>query len=156
MVREHAQRGGFPSRPVKRVEGELLAFALGYPQAYEDHPWGERVVKVKNKVFVFLHVPSRDLHVTVKLPASGAVALGLPFVAPTGYGLGKSGWVTATFGPKDRPLVDVLKRWIDESYRAIAPKTLVAALPASGSPPAPSPSSRRPRSSRKASAARAK
>ncbi len=142
--------------PLKRAERALLAFALGYPQAYEDHPWGESVVKVKKKVFVFLHVPSRELHITVKLPASGAVALGLPFVEPTGYGLGKSGWVTATFGAKDRPPVEVLMRWIDESYRAVAPKSLVAALPPAGSPPPPSRSPRRPRASRRSAAKRRK
>jgi predicted DNA-binding protein (MmcQ/YjbR family) len=142
--------------PLKRADKALLAFALGYPEAHEDHPWGERVVKVKKKVFVFFHVPGRELHVTVKLPASGAVALGLPFVAPTGYGLGKSGWVTATFGPKDRPPVEVLMRWIDESYRAVAPKTLVVALPPAGSPPSPSRSPRRARAARKSSARREK
>lgn len=114
----------------KRAEAELLAFALGYPETREDNPWGERVVKVKKKVFVFFHVPSDSLHVTVKLPSSAGVALGLPFVEPTGYGLGKSGWVTATFGPKDKPPLPVLKQWIDESYRAVAPKKLVAQLPA--------------------------
>lgn len=142
--------------PLKRAEKALLAFALRYPQAYEDHPWGERVVKVKKKVFVFLGVPGRELHVTVKLPASGMVALALPFVEPTGYGLGKSGWVTATFGSKDRPPVEVLMRWIDESYRAVAPKTLAAALPPAGSPPAPSRGRRRPRAARMSSARRRK
>jgi len=111
---------------MKRTEAELLRFALGYPEAYEDHPWGETVVKVKKKVFAFLGVPGDNLHVSVKLPESASMALGLSFVAPTGYGLGKSGWVTATFGPKDRPPLDVLKQWIDESYRAIAPKKLLA------------------------------
>lgn len=57
------------------------------------------------------------------------MALTLPFVSPTGYGLGKSGWVTATFGPKQTPPLDMLQDWIDESYRAQAPKKLVAALP---------------------------
>ena len=28
--------------------------ALSYPGAHEEFPWGERVVKVKGKVFVFL------------------------------------------------------------------------------------------------------
>ncbi|MBA3709787.1 MAG: hypothetical protein H0W83_13320, partial [Planctomycetes bacterium] len=32
----------------------LRAFALAFPGAYEDFPWGERVVKVAKKVFVFL------------------------------------------------------------------------------------------------------
>lgn len=114
----------------KRAEAELLRFALGYPEAYQDSPWGEQVVKVKKKVFVFFHVPGSGLHVTVKLPQSATLALGLPFVAPTGYGLGKSGWVTATFGPKDKPSVPMLKQWIDESYRAVAPRTLVQRLAA--------------------------
>ena len=122
------------SGPVGRAEKELLQFALGYPEAHEDHPWGERVVKVGKKVFVFLHVPGDQLNVTVKLPESAAVALGLPFVSPTGYGLGKSGWVTATFPPGRRPPLDLLKRWIDESFRAVAPKKLVAALDAPPSP----------------------
>jgi predicted DNA-binding protein (MmcQ/YjbR family) len=120
-----------------RVQAELLSFALRYPEAYEDHPWGECVAKVRKKVFVFLSVPDGVLHVSVKLPESASIALGLPFVAPTGYGLGKSGWVTATFRPKDRPPVDVLKQWIDESYRAVAPRKLLepAAPAARKAPP---------------------
>jgi len=56
----------------------------------------------------------------------------LPFTEPTGYGLGKSGWVSARFTGPHRPPVALLKAWIDESYRAQAPKKLVASLPATG------------------------
>ncbi|HXU60385.1 MAG TPA: MmcQ/YjbR family DNA-binding protein, partial [Polyangia bacterium] len=52
----------------------------------------------------------------------------LPFVKPTAYGMGKSGWVTVTLGPAESPPIALLKEWIDESYRAVAPKKLVAAL----------------------------
>jgi len=107
----------------------LRAYALGFPEAREDFPWGERVVKVKDKVFVFLG-RDEDVGVTVKLPSSGIFALSLPFVSPTGYGLGKSGWVTARFTAKDRVPVELLQKWIEESYRAVAPKGLVAALDA--------------------------
>lgn len=119
---------------VKAVEKRLTTFALSYPGTREDFPWGERVVKVQKKVFVFLHATSKELHVTVKLPSSGTMALSLPFVKPTGYGLGKSGWVSAAFGARNGPPVEVLMQWIDESYRAVAPKKLVASLPASGPP----------------------
>ena len=114
----------------------MRAFALSLPETREDFPWGERVVKVKDKVFVFLgRDGEEDWGVTVKLPSSGLMALGLPFASPTGYGLGKSGWVTFTFTPKDKPPpLDVLKKWIDESYRAVAPKSLVAALDAPKAP----------------------
>ena len=29
---------------------KLMAYALGFPEAYEDHPWGEDVVKVNKKM----------------------------------------------------------------------------------------------------------
>lgn len=108
----------------KGNQGLLRDFALGYPGAHEDFPWGERVVKVKGKVFVFLGRED-PLGISVKLPQSRLMALALPFASPTGYGLGKSGWVTAQFGPREKPPIDVLKAWIDESYRAVAPKKLV-------------------------------
>jgi predicted DNA-binding protein (MmcQ/YjbR family) len=118
-------------RPTPRsAEAVLRAHALSYPEATEDFPWGERVVKVRGKVFAFLGRPEEGgLGLSVKLPGSGILALDLPFAAPTGYGLGKSGWVTARFSPQAKPPVELLKRWIDESYRAVAPKRLVAQLP---------------------------
>jgi predicted DNA-binding protein (MmcQ/YjbR family) len=115
-------------RPRNRSLSQLRDFALGFPEAREDFPWGERVAKVRDKVFVFLGRDEEGLGLTVKLPSSGLMALGLPFASPTGYGLGKSGWVTARFGPNETPPVDLLRKWIDESYRAVAPKELVKAL----------------------------
>lgn len=38
--------------------------------------------------------------------------------------------MSAKFGTKDDVPVDLLLEWLDESYRAIAPKKLVKALPA--------------------------
>ena len=122
------------SKQARKVAEELREFALGLPGAHEDFPWGERVMKVGKKVFVFMgKVDDADggmLSFGVKLPASGAEALELPNVEPTGYGLGKSGWVTATFGPRDHLPKDLVLRWIEESYRAVAPKTLVKQLDA--------------------------
>ena len=117
-----------PGSVPKGTAGVLRAFALGYPGAHEDFPWGERVVKVKGKVFVFLGRDEEALGLTVKLPQSGLMALNLPFTSPAGYGMGKSGWVTAQFKPRDKPTVEVLKAWIDESYRAVAPKKMIAEL----------------------------
>jgi predicted DNA-binding protein (MmcQ/YjbR family) len=119
----------------KRPEARVIRdFALSLPEAYEEFPWGERVAKVKGKVFVFLGMDGDELGLSVKLPQSGVLALGLPFATPTGYGLGKAGWVTARFGKREKAPVDLLRSWIDESYRAVAPKKLVAALAAT--PPA--------------------
>ena len=115
-----------------KVAGEKLRkLALGYPEAKEDFPWGERVVKVRKKVFVFMgHGADKGFGMSVKLPESGAMALMLPFAEPTGYGLGKAGWVSVHFDAKQSPPVDLLSEWIDESYRAVAPAKLVARLQA--------------------------
>jgi len=107
----------------------LKAAALAYPETFEDHPWGETVVKVRGKVFIFLWESEEGLRVTLKLPRSREFALEYPFTKPTGYGLGKAGWVTSSFAPKEKPPPDVLEAWLDESYRAVAPKKLVATLP---------------------------
>lgn len=119
-------------RPPRPEAALLRESALSYPGAVEDFPWGERVVKVKGKVFVFLGRDEGELSLSVKLPQSGMLALGLPFASPTGYGLGKAGWVSARFGAREKAPVDLLRAWIDESYRAVAPKKLVAALPGPG------------------------
>jgi hypothetical protein len=83
---------------------------------------------VNKKIFVFLHGSATELRVTTKLPQSYGVALLAPFCKPTGYGLGKSGWVTSSFARGSAPPYDILKSWIDESYRAIAPRRLVKDL----------------------------
>ncbi len=110
-----------PSTKARKAEALLRKFALTYPSAWEDHPWGETVVKVKKKVFLFLGRADGGLSLSVKLPESATIALSLPFAEPTGYGLGKSGWVTARFAAGAKPPIEVLERWIDESYRAVAP-----------------------------------
>jgi predicted DNA-binding protein (MmcQ/YjbR family) len=110
------------------LEAELRACALGYPEAHEDFPWGERVIKVRGKIFCFLWTNAASLGFTAKLPASHEFALLLEGCEPTGYGLGRSGWVTCHLRDGAAADVDMLKGWIDESYRAIAPKTLVRSL----------------------------
>jgi len=115
----------------------LLAHALSLPEAWEDHPWGENVAKVGKKVFVFFGVPDpRDEQLTlcVKLPRSGVAALDLGFTEPAGYGLGKSGWIMARISKGESVDVKLLKGWIEESYREVAPKKLAAQL---GGAPAP-------------------
>jgi predicted DNA-binding protein (MmcQ/YjbR family) len=117
----------------------VRALALAYPGAYEEFPWGDRVIKVNKKVFLFMNAGGEDLSLSTKLPASHGGALLFPFASPTGYGLGKSGWVTSRFGPRDAPPMEILTQWIDESYRAVAPKKMLTALDASPETPAAKP-----------------
>jgi hypothetical protein len=112
------------------IQRTLKKFGMAYPEAHGKSPWpGHDDLAVRNKTFAYLSSEGEPLSISCKLPLTGQMALTLPFASPTGYGLGKSGWVTATFSPKDAPPLDLLEDWIDESYRAQAPKKLVAALP---------------------------
>jgi predicted DNA-binding protein (MmcQ/YjbR family) len=116
--------------PAVRIRDALRVYAFAFPAAYEDAPWGESVAKVGKKIFAFFSPASSGVQrLTVKLPASRDAALGVPGSEPTGYGLGKSGWVTV---PLDRgvPPLEVLREWLEESYRAVAPKKLAAQLDA--------------------------
>jgi predicted DNA-binding protein (MmcQ/YjbR family) len=109
---------------------ELRAFGLAYPKAHTKSPWpGHLDLAVNDKTFAYLSIEGEPFSISCKLPESGGAALMLPLAQPTAYGLGKSGWVTVRF-PEGKPLpLDILKAWIDESYRALAPKRLVALLP---------------------------
>jgi predicted DNA-binding protein (MmcQ/YjbR family) len=120
---------GKPGGKAAKAAAALETAALAYPQTRVDHPWGETAIKVKGKVFLFMRADESGLSFSVKLPESGVAALQLPFTEPTHYGLGKSGWVTATFGPKDDVPVEMVLEWLDESFRAVAPKKLAASAP---------------------------
>jgi predicted DNA-binding protein (MmcQ/YjbR family) len=111
-----------------RAESTLRQQALAYPETHEEFPWEHRAIKVKGKTFLFMYREETFFSLSVKLPLSGKAALAFPFASPTGYGLGKSGWITARFdGNADIPL-PMLQEWLDESFRAIAPKKLLAQL----------------------------
>jgi predicted DNA-binding protein (MmcQ/YjbR family) len=111
---------------LEKLATELRAIALGYPETYEEQPWGDRVVKVRGKIFFFCGVHEGLLYATVKVPKSGRELLKRPYAEPTHYGMGKHGWVTLKFDAAKKVPVAELKGWIDESFVAVAPKKLVA------------------------------
>lgn len=115
----------------------LREFGLGYPGAHIKSPWPTHMdLAVNNKTFAYLSTEGEPFGISCKLPQSNAVALMLPFTKPAAYGLGKSGWVSAS-PPPDQPIpIDMFKEWLDESYRAQAPKKLIAQLTTGKPPPA--------------------
>jgi predicted DNA-binding protein (MmcQ/YjbR family) len=111
------------------LQDELRSFAFGLPEAWEDHPWGESVAKVGKKVFVFFgeDEPSDGTaKLTVKLPESYEEAMALPFTETTGYGPDRGRWVTV-HAPADTP-PEMLSAWIEESFRAVAPRSVLKRL----------------------------
>jgi predicted DNA-binding protein (MmcQ/YjbR family) len=125
-----------PFHPVPtpaEIRDQLRDFALTLPGAAEEFPWGESVIKVNKKIFIFLGGSGDPdpQHFGLKLADSHELALAVPGAAPSGYGLGRSGWVTVPLSG-DIPPVEVFVDWVEESYRLVAPKRLVALLDAAG------------------------
>jgi len=115
--------------PITALAAWLKEIALAYPEASEEHPWGDPVYKVAGKVFLFTSVREGGLNVTVKLPRSYEFALEYPFASPARYGLARGRWARCRFEAEDTVDRERLAAWIEESWRAVAPKRLVKAHP---------------------------
>ena len=126
-------------RSTDAVLKALRAFGLSYPGVETKSPWpGHDDLAVNGKTFAYLSTTGEPFSISLKLPFTGGEALQLQFAKPTGYGLGKSGWVTFEPAPAEMPSLDSLKSWIDESYRAQAPKRLAAQIAFDAVPKTPS------------------
>ncbi|AGC48577.1 DifB protein [Myxococcus stipitatus DSM 14675] len=113
---------------LRAAEDRLREVMLSFPDVTEEFPWGHRTGKVRGKMFALLVLDERGLTVTTKLPESHEAALMLPFASPTGYGLGKSGWVSALFAPGQEVPVELMAQWMRESFHAVAPKSVLKAV----------------------------
>jgi hypothetical protein len=107
----------------------LRAKALTLPEVTEGTSCVNRAFKARKKNFLFLGEKVEELRVMVKLTGSlaAADAMNDPRIE-----VGKFGWVTLRFAPGDAPDAELLGGWVVESYRALAPKTLVKRLDARG------------------------
>jgi predicted DNA-binding protein (MmcQ/YjbR family) len=122
-----------PSSSAANVVAHLRELGLRrYPGAEIKSPWpGHMDLAVNDKTFAYLSAPGDPPHVSMKLPLSRSIALAMPGATPTEYGLGKSGWVSMSFDGHPVPPLPQLEEWLDESYRAQAPKRLLAQFEAS-------------------------
>jgi predicted DNA-binding protein (MmcQ/YjbR family) len=125
-----------PNGKNDKILKQLRDYGLALPGAHLKSPWpGHKDLAVNDKTFAYLSIEGEPLSISCKLPRSSHLALMLPHAQPTPYGLGKSGWVSMQF-PDGKVPVDMLKQWIDESYRAQAPKKLLEQLTEGKTPPA--------------------
>lgn len=133
---QRAMKAAEPTPKLTKEGAALRKFALTFPDAHEDFPWGHLAVKIGKKAFVFIAAEDGVTTMSTKLPQSKKKALAHSFAAPTEYGLGKHGWVTFTFPRGAKLPTELLHGAITESFRAIAPKRAVklldAAAPADG------------------------
>ncbi|MFT3694397.1 MAG: MmcQ/YjbR family DNA-binding protein [Kofleriaceae bacterium] len=105
---------------------KLRDYGMSLPGTSFKSPWpGHKDLAVNDKTYAYLSIDGEPFSISCKLPQSSAIALMLPFASPTPYGLGKSGWVSAQ---TNEPDYEMFRAWIEESYRAQAPKKFVKQL----------------------------
>jgi predicted DNA-binding protein (MmcQ/YjbR family) len=118
------------SGEARAVTEALRAWGLTLPGAHPKAPWeGHDDLAVNDKTFAYLGGDDA-FTLSCKLPYTSSAALELPFARPTAYGLGKWGWVSFAPAPDEIPPLAQLKEWVEESYRAQAPRKLVKELDA--------------------------
>lgn len=107
--------------PSKSGMQALRKIALRYPGteegvACEGTPIESRTVKTRNKAFLFLTIG----HARLKLRESLPEATRLAKKTPDQLQVGSGGWIKASLGADGSAPLDVLERWVGESYQLMA------------------------------------
>ena len=106
------------------VTQALRDHAMTFPETSEGASCVNRAFKVRKKNFLFVgEKDDGSCKVMLKLKPSLDEAEGIAS-ADDRFEVGSSGWVTVRFNTSDLPDVELLKRWVSESFQTLAPKTL--------------------------------
>lgn len=105
---------------------EAIVDRLPQAERVDIEAWdGEPTFRVNGKNFIFTDKKATGLSVKLPKEEAAAVVATDPLAEPTGYGLGRHGWVSVTIGPK--PTKDrwqQIEEWVRTSYTMVAPKKL--------------------------------
>ncbi|HEX8803027.1 MAG TPA: MmcQ/YjbR family DNA-binding protein, partial [Acidimicrobiales bacterium] len=105
---------------------EAMVRRLPEAERVDIEAWGgEPTFRVRGKNFVFTDQAATGLSVKLPREEAAAVVATDPGAEPTGYGLGRYGWVSVRVGdaPDDARWQQV-EEWVRTSYTLVAPKTL--------------------------------
>ena len=121
----HAPGDPIPARTLQRVRKICLAF----PETSEKLAWGHPTFRVRDKIFATIGVNADDKVVTMTTkPPPGEqevlLAEGAPFFFPKYVGV--RGWIG--FVVNSQSDWKLVAEMVEDSYREIAPKRLVAQL----------------------------
>ena len=118
------------ARPEARLGGmgnmeQLEAIALALPESIrvDIERWdGEPTFRVRTKNFVFTDRDASGISVKLPKDEAAAVVASVPGAEPTGYGLGRHGWVSIDLGAA--PDWVQVTEWVRTSYMMVAPPAL--------------------------------
>jgi predicted DNA-binding protein (MmcQ/YjbR family) len=105
---------------------EAIVDDLPEAERVDIEAWGgEPTFRVRNKNFVFTNTEATGLSVKLPKEEAAAVVATDPGAEPTGYGLGRHGWVSVEVGADaDDARWQQLTEWVRTSYTMVAPKKL--------------------------------
>jgi predicted DNA-binding protein (MmcQ/YjbR family) len=105
---------------------EAMAARLPEAERVDIEAWdGEPTFRVRGKSFIFTNPDATGLSVKLPKDEAEAVVATDPAVEPTGYGLGRHGWVSITLPA--RPSAArwrEVEEWVRTSYTLVAPRKL--------------------------------
>ena len=111
-----------PMHAIRRI-------ALEYPEVEEGTSCNKSAFKARKKSFLFMGMNDKTFNVMLKLVASLDEAERLEAQCPDCFKVGSHGWTTVILPHTQSPSAGLMERWIDESYRSLVHKQLVALLP---------------------------
>lgn len=109
---------------------ERIVARLPEAERVDIEAWGgEPTFRVRGKNFVFADHAARGFSVKLPKDEAAAVVATDPLAEPTGYGLGRHGWVSIVVGERaDDSRWRQLEEWVRTSYTLVAPKLLAKAV----------------------------
>jgi len=104
---------------------ERIVAKLPEAERVDIEAWGgEPTFRVRNKNFVFTDHPVSRMSVKLPVEEAAAVVATDPGAQPTGYGLGRHGWVSVAVGRANAPRWELVEEWVRTSYTLVAPRSL--------------------------------
>ena len=86
---------------------------------------GEPTFRVRGKNFVFTDHEASGISVKLPKDEAAAVVATDALASPTGYGLGRHGWISVDLGTAaDDARWQQIEEWVRTSYAMVAPKSL--------------------------------
>ena len=113
--------------PVSNMERlERIVGRLPEARRVDIEAWGgEPTFRVGGKNFVFASADGTRISLKLSKDEAAAVVATDPQAAPTGYGLGRHGWVSVTLERRpSKARWQEVEEWIRTSYSLIAPRRL--------------------------------
>jgi predicted DNA-binding protein (MmcQ/YjbR family) len=104
---------------------ERIVAKLPEAERVDIEAWGgEPTFRVRNKNFIFTDHPVSRMSVKLPIEDAEAVVPTDPGAQPTGYGMGRHGWVSVVVGRANAQRWKIVEEWVRTSYTLVAPKSL--------------------------------